>query len=536
MPDMNNLELKVTDFGPIAKADIDFRPLTVFVGPSNTGKSYLAILIYVLHRFFNGTALLPSSRVRRFVESAFYIHSAVNSKYIEDITRQDVDLLIQWGSQIREQIDQNELCTTIPSAIMNMLGPSLRLHGFGSDFGNEIQRSFSTANTQSLILRHLKTSSKIDIINNNAIQNLHALIPLTYRFTIESKNTMLESTISELTKLQIKHAASIYRHQEAILRRLSLFDYGASSAIKDTTGTFQDYLYKDRQQTADILLPIIAHVLGSAIVDPLDRQAYYLPAGRTGIMHARQVIVSSMIDRLSQAGFVPQIPVPLVSGVVSDFLGQLNDINETSLSHSSPRANISERFENNLLQGAIISEESGGGYPEFYYRPKGWKLKLPLLRSSSMVSELAPVILYLRHVVHSGDVLIIEEPEAHLHPAMQVEFIRLLAAAVKSGVRVILTTHSEWVLEELANLVRLSDLPESRREGVGDATDVALARDEVGVWLFRHKEASEGSEVKEIELDIDSGGFPTEYDDVAMGTYNKWARIGNLLEETRNGS
>ena len=47
-------ELEVSNFGPIVEAKIDLRPLTVFVGPSNTGKSYLAILIYALHRFFSG--------------------------------------------------------------------------------------------------------------------------------------------------------------------------------------------------------------------------------------------------------------------------------------------------------------------------------------------------------------------------------------------------------------------------------------------------------------------------------------------------
>ena len=45
--------LEVTNFGPIAEARIDLRPLTVFVGPSNTGKSYLAVLIYALHRHFD---------------------------------------------------------------------------------------------------------------------------------------------------------------------------------------------------------------------------------------------------------------------------------------------------------------------------------------------------------------------------------------------------------------------------------------------------------------------------------------------------
>ena len=161
---------------------------------------------------------------------------------------------------------------------------------------------------------------------------------------------------------------------------------------------------------------------------------------------------------------------------------------------------------------------------------------MPLLNSSSsMVSELAPVVLYLRHVVGPGEVLIIEEPESHLHPAMQVEFIRLLAAAVRSGIRVMLTTHSEWVLEELANLVRLSDLPESQRDRVG-GTDAGLTPEEVGVWLFDPNEEAGGSVVKEIPLDQEIGGFASGYDDVAAGTYNKWAKIGNLIEETHNGS
>ena len=51
--------LRVRDFGPIAEADVTLRPLTVFVGPSNTGKSYLATLIYALHRCFVDRGSLP---------------------------------------------------------------------------------------------------------------------------------------------------------------------------------------------------------------------------------------------------------------------------------------------------------------------------------------------------------------------------------------------------------------------------------------------------------------------------------------------
>ena len=38
-PARDTLEIEMADFGPIVEAKIDLRPLTVFVGPSNTGKS-----------------------------------------------------------------------------------------------------------------------------------------------------------------------------------------------------------------------------------------------------------------------------------------------------------------------------------------------------------------------------------------------------------------------------------------------------------------------------------------------------------------
>ena len=55
-PTQDRIELEVKDFGPILEASLDLRPLTVFIGPSNTGKSWLATLIYALHRCFGDDA------------------------------------------------------------------------------------------------------------------------------------------------------------------------------------------------------------------------------------------------------------------------------------------------------------------------------------------------------------------------------------------------------------------------------------------------------------------------------------------------
>ena len=65
------VEIAVKNFGPIAEANIDLRPLTVFVGPSNTGKTYFATLVYALHSiFFNSLTLL--SQLRKTYRTNFH--------------------------------------------------------------------------------------------------------------------------------------------------------------------------------------------------------------------------------------------------------------------------------------------------------------------------------------------------------------------------------------------------------------------------------------------------------------------------------
>lgn len=53
------VEISVRNFGPISESTIDLRPLTVFVGPSNTGKTYFSTLIYALHGIYAGFSRFP---------------------------------------------------------------------------------------------------------------------------------------------------------------------------------------------------------------------------------------------------------------------------------------------------------------------------------------------------------------------------------------------------------------------------------------------------------------------------------------------
>ena len=65
-----NVRIAAREFGPVAEGEVELRPLTVFVGPSNTGKTYLAVLIYALHRILGGFPKFPLSRYSSHVASA----------------------------------------------------------------------------------------------------------------------------------------------------------------------------------------------------------------------------------------------------------------------------------------------------------------------------------------------------------------------------------------------------------------------------------------------------------------------------------
>ena len=152
------------------------------------------------------------------------------------------------------------------------------------------------------------------------------------------------------------------------------------------------------------------------------------------------------------------------------------------------------------------------------------------MSTSSMVTELAPVVLYLRHLLGRGDTLIIEEPESHLHPEMQAALACRLAALARSGVHVIVTTHSEWLLDQFANLVRMSKLNERQRSGL-PGNDVTLRPDQFGAWLFKRKQRPNGSIVEEIPVDPDAGGLLSDYSRTADQLYGTWSEIGNRIAE-----
>ena len=508
------LQLNVRDFGPIESADIDLRPMTVFVGPSNTGKSYLAILTYALHRFFSGSVIF-SGDVPPEVGGYTIFQFERSLQDQRTISREVTDALSVWVDETVSKILNESTGGTFPPVLPESASVPLRtrlrdIREQGALLNHEVARCFGVVSTKNLIRFGTREGFRVAV-------KLPATENFGCEFTVQEGVGELMATIPDHVTLRLD-PSTIGVSDRALAQALT---WVASEARKAETENRRQYFINS-------LINEVAAVIGYQYFMPLTRMGYYLPAARTGVMDSYKAVVGSLIHQMSQSTFPRTESHPTLTGVMSDFLVRLTTLGEVR--RSEPDKILSENIERSILSGLVRMEKSEFGISEFLYRPDGWDYDLRLANTSSMVSELAPVVLYLRYIVRPGEVLIIEEPEAHLHPAMQVEFVRHLAAAVRAGVRIMLTTHSEWILEELSNLVHLSSLTESQREGIGRAS-YALSPEDVGVWLFGPKEQPEGSVVREIPFDAEDGGFVTDYEDVGIRTHNDWARISNRLTE-----
>ena len=255
--------------------------------------------------------------------------------------------------------------------------------------------------------------------------------------------------------------------------------------------------------------------------------------------------MSALIGLASRAGLSETSPVPLFSGVLSDFMQKLIAIDDKNIHRRFdqrllPRRSktkkeiieISDALEQKILHGKIKVRRSQADYPDFRYVFESDKKShdLPLMSASSMVSELAPVFPCLFVTMSTkGDLLIIEEPEAHLHPAAQRVITNILVQLANAGVTVLITTHSDNVIEQIGNYVIASNA-EKKINGQ------ALEEKNISAYLFNRPKRNphKATSVKKILFDPEYGILTEDHLDVSSSLYNETVGLLNGMEKNND--
>ena len=201
---------------------------------------------------------------------------------------------------------------------------------------------------------------------------------------------------------------------------------------------------------------------------------------------------------------------------IARYIDWLNDLRENKKLKSKMFRKYIDYVHKYLIKGWYVVSQSG----EITFRP--YKLKgssntpqaMSLHLTSSTVKSLFGLWFYLKHQAKEGDVLMIDEPELNIHPENQLKIARLLAQLVNAGLKVVISTHSDYIVREINNLIMLSqDRSGSLLKKSGYTKEEVLDPNKVAAYLFDFNKR----EIAPFEINPKDGIYATTFDDVITG-------------------
>jgi predicted ATPase len=398
------MKIKFSNLGSIQETELDLRPLTVIIGPNNSNKTYIAYSIYGLWQRAGRTLRIQGNE-------------KLELKHQEDDS---------WSLKI-----DNDLLDFFIRDI-ETTAKNFRRKTLESFFQDSSRKLFSKTSFEMIISRQ-----EVEDAINQLIQQ--DPFPLT-----------------DGTSLKIS------RKEDVLIFKIQPDDEEISTNQRPNfTGGFRQF--NDRPDLV-FIFSVKQVLFYNTFPFPAERNAFIntykiLETKRYRILKQKQR--ESFINSTSEETFDLlkesidiRYPQP-----VEDFLDFLSDINlqeEIEKGYSSDKnefQKLADEIENQLQnQNKTILKFAHLGRTEIKVLVKTG-LEIDLYNASSSIKQLAPLLLYLRYRASKGDFLVIDEPEMNLHPESQAKLLEALSILVNLGVRILLTTHSPYIMAHLNNLV-----------------------------------------------------------------------------------
>ena len=398
------VKYRFRNIGPVKDATLELGDLTVIAGRNNTGKTYI---VYSLYGFLKMCRRFSETRMGRRLEADLFSRKQTQAQFpgIESIT-EDV---------IREGRAEFPL-------------DGETLHRQRRTLIHSVARAFSTTGLPGVF------SSQPSKFEGSSVE-------------VEPKGRIRGDLSSARTDFSEGGSLSIeYDGNNVVI---------AIDNIKD-------------RRLARLRYDIARHYF-QFLLDGYFPEPFILSAERFGIsLFYRELdfTKNQLVDLLQKLGEDKGrervSPFFLIDKATSRYALPTKDNIDYTRSIADLRGARSEIYENKLFDSIKNMMEgyysSSGDDIQFISKARDRKrrFKIPLHLASSSVRGLSDLYFFLRHVAKRNHLLIIDEPESHLDTVNQILLARLLAKFVNAGLKVLITTHSDYLIKEINNLVMLS--------------------------------------------------------------------------------
>jgi predicted ATPase len=480
------MRILINDFGPIITADVTLAPLTIFIGPNNSGKSYLSMIIHAIYESMKQPE--PSISI---TDSKVPIPAGTEQKS-----------LLQEFEKLRSELLQNKVAILEQPLLLKILSKILS-DIFEKSLKQELYQTFRCSLSD--LIRDHKEGMKIGF--NSGIINID----------IEGNSDRLKIVKKEVKNLNISleigeiFAPNTFARVEGDDGKFNVVINSASDILSDKSGF--DFL-------PPIQLMNLINIVLSRFVPIFPKEmCYYLPAARSGLLHDYKTFITGILFKENQDS--SESP----SNIIKKFFNNI-----LNMSTKKERYNkIANDFEEELFEGHIESiKKKKSKVPELFFTSKE-EMVIPIARTSSSISELTPTILFLKHVLKKGDLLIFEEPEAHFHPANIMILAKYIIRLIRSGLKVLMITHNDFLLETINLYIKSSKLTKKKRqERFGYKVNDYIKDSEISLYLF--KKDLDGFRVSSLPIDPIEGISQECFSSISTELYNTYMKFQDELK------
>lgn len=410
------MRLEISNFAKIGHADLKFDGITVIAGENNTGKTTVGKILYCI---FNSLCDLESQINRRREYEIrqtclrYLRHPMVMSTKISNIKKENSRLTSR---------AYDEICTSIAAEICNV---------YPDEFSVEL---LTIIITNAFELNDLVVSEQLDGLIEELYEKLKSVVNMdrfrvAHELVFQFFDTNFASQIQSLSTGNDEARIDLFIKNNPVSIALKSDEIG----IEGNVNILHEAYFID----------------DPFVIDDLRSQTLYLGGGSRSYLRPRDFLVNKLRNYDDLPGSI--FDTVNAKDKISQIMQIINDVVPGEISSKSGKWSLSSEFFDKPI--------------DFYNLSAGLK-SFVLLK-----------MLLERGYLKEKDVLILDEPEIHLHPEWQLKYAEIIVLLQKLfDLSIVVTTHSRDFFEALELY--------SQKHKISENCNFYLAKQSNGVSTF----------------------------------------------------